>query len=238
MSQNLGLNLSSSMSKISVEVLPSCSSGGFHQPRSSWLSFGSKDPGPQSISETQTQQTDCTTDGDSSSLQSTLDEISTIVVWDEGSKAVDDDLESFVMDEKFGMQVLADVYLDRAHRPRGRPFIPLLHLQDAGISSGPPNVRQSLSSSRHSICFSLVDDLSPLSVTESSNKDIDEPKHHCEKSMIIVDLGSNGDQPSEGNANQMESNGDVPSYQRPTIASEVGSKFSIYHYIFIRRQEG
>jgi len=211
-----------------MEVLPSCSSG-FRQPRSSWLSFGSKDPSSQSIAETQTQQTDCTTDGDSSSLQSTMDETSTIVAWDEGSKAIDDDLESFVMDEKFGMQVLADVYLDRAHRPRGRPFIPLLHLQDAGISFGPPNVHQSLSSSRQSTGFSLIDDLSPLSVKESSKKDIDEAKHRCEKSTMIVDFGSNEDQSNGGNGKQMESNRDVPSYQRPTIASEVGSKFTIHH---------
>jgi len=192
--------------QISVEILTSCE----EEPLGSkgpFLSLdnlldSSKEPkviqGRAEL-ESMSHWTDCTAEEGSSSAQSTNEKISMIYLVPEE------------VDESSGMTILADVCLDEAQRPRGRPFIPRLHLKDAGISFGVPNGCQSEATMFDSISSASIDQLSPIPLSRSPTKA--SKKKQITKRKCRVEC-------REGVKKTEKPKIPLPSYLRPTVASE------------------
>lgn len=198
--------MASSTTKISVEVLTSCE----EEPLGLKGSFLSLDNLLDSSKEAKVIQgraeldsmshwTDCTAEEGSSSAQSTNDKISLIQLVPEE------------VDESSGMTTLADVCLDEAQRPRGRPFIPPLHLKDAGISFGVPNGCQIDVNSFDSISSTSIDQLSPIPLSRSPTKA--PKKKQITKPNCRMEC-------QEGVKKTEKPKVPLPSYLRPTVASE------------------
>eukprot|EP00210_Caulerpa_lentillifera_P007339 g7015.t1 len=206
--------------KISVEVRPFYGTG-FEQTKKSWFSFGSQEMSAREENlESRTQRTDYTADRQSSA-HSFVNEFSTVneILDDDEQKS--DEFENSVLDEKNGMAALADVYLDRAQRPRGRPFIPKLQLQTAGLTFGLSNAVQFPSGSDDLNSFPSVKDLSPLSTKKSCKKDIKATKQIKEELTMKRDQKFHVEELNNCETQkEMKIDDELPSYQRPTIASE------------------
>eukprot|EP00210_Caulerpa_lentillifera_P006047 g5779.t1 len=144
--------------------------------------------------------TDCSIDGGSSD-QSIKDKSSKIHLLEDKSG----------FNEPCGMTKLANVKLDETQEPRGRPFIPPLLLQDAGISFGPPNGCPSDSS-----CFDTVSSVSIEDFVDShgvmSMTTRSQEKPNKKQNCKVV--------PEASKKKLGKSSGPLPSYLRPTVASE------------------